>query len=702
MPRKKQINTASGSPEKEPERGIRGTPEEVVPKDEKALVDKWLKAIKARLDCKDFKRFHTLIPQWRQYAAGRQYTETDERADKQKLVRANLIYSTMVNALPQIYAKNPEIDVSPTESVEPTRYEAIKKLCTTFSIVLNNQFAPSQANIKNKAKMNIMATQTTAWGILKVLYQRDIDKDPIILQRINDTQDNIKHIEALVKSIENVEEISEHEAKREELKQQLITLEGKVEVVRAEGLVIDRVLSENLVVSENIKEPGAYREADWMAERIFGNAEWAKEMFGFSPQKATTYSKNSGGGYQQTTTTKDENELCIWELWHKKTNTIFTLCEGYSGYMREPYSPPKLGERWYPYFILVFNPLDGMLHPLSDIELLQELQDEYNETRTNLREHRRWSIPHWIGLKGSVKVKDAKAIRDADPFEIVLIEGEPGRPLRDYLEVFENPPILPALYDTAPIRVDWELVSGQPDAARGVVAKAKTLGEADYLQQGMATRMNERIDTNEDLLQDIAQYSAEILLQELTEEQVLRIAGPGAQWPQLTKDEIFDMVQIRIRAGSTGKPDKRMEQEVWMKFLPMLGDAIAQVHEFRKNNDTASADSLIKLMQETMRRFDERMDVNSFFPEQEEGEVDPQKLAMLQQQQEGAKKQLELLSAQIMKLKTEGLKNIAQAEAAELGTQIDGYLRLIEIMQQGLVNSAAQETATNESPTTIQ
>lgn len=680
---------------------VRGSEGEEIPKDEKALVKEWRKRIKARLTCQDYEQFHKAIPQWRTYARGRQHSEELSKDEQKNLVRANLIYSTMVNAVPQIYARNPEIDVDPTESVEPIRYEAIKKFCTTLSIVLNNQFSQSQANLKGKAKANVMSAQTTAWGILKVIYQRDIEKDPIIMARIEDIQDNIQHVEMLMKDIEDDMLRGEQEAKREELKHQLMALEAKVEVVRQEGMVIDRVLSENLVISGNVREIVSYPESNWMAERIYGPKEWSKKMFGFSPHKGTTYVRQ-GDSYKEGRQKEDvEEELCFWEIWDKTTNTIYTLCDGYDGYMREPYHPEKLGERWYPYFILAFNPLDGTLIPLSDVELLRELQDEYNETRTNLREHRRWSIPHWVGLSGSVSEKDAKTLRDAQPFEIALIDGDPGRKLRDYLEVFENPAIDPRVYDVQPIRVDWELISGQPDAARGVVAKAKTLGEAEYLQQGMATRMNDRVDVNEDMMQQIAQYSAEILLQELTEQQVLRITGPGATWPQLTKDETFDMVQIRIRAGSTGKPDKRLEQEVWMQFLKPITEAVIRVHEFRKAGDTATADSLIKIMQETMRRFDERLDINTFFPEQEEGQIDPQQMAIMEQQQEAARKQLELMDAQILELKSKVLKNVAEAEAKELGAQFDLYQQQIERLQQGLVSPAARASAT-ASPGTLQ
>lgn len=695
---KRPAKATTPDPEKDRER-VRGSAGEVIPQEEKALVEKWQKLIKARLKCKDFEQFHKAIPEWRTYARGRQYSEEMDKDEQKHLVRANLIYSTMVNAVPQIYARNPQIDVDPTESVLPIRYEAIKKFCSTLSIILNNQFSPAQANLKARAKANIMSTQTTAWGILKVLYQRDIVQDPIIKARMEDIQDNIKHVERLIKDIEDETQRASHEAMKEELKHQLMALEQKVEVVRQEGLVIDRVLSENLIISSNVRELGSYLQAEWMAESIYGSRDWAKDMFGFAPEKATTYVRKGEGYQAEKPKEEEQEELCIWEIWHRKTNTIYTICEGYSGYMREPYHPTRLGERWYPYFILAFNPVDGTLIPLSDVEMLRELQDEYNETRTNLREHRRWSIPHWVGLKGSISKADAKALRDAEPFELVLIEGDEGKPLRQYLEVFQNPPLDVKLYDTSAIRVDWELISGQPDAARGVVAKAKTLGEAEYLQQGMATRMNDRVDINEDMMRDMAQYAAEILLQELTPEQVQRIAGPGAIWPRLTKDEVFDMVSIRIRAGSSGKPDKRLEQEVWMQFLPLLTDAVMKVLEARKLNDHKTADTIIKLMEETMRRFDERLDINAFFPQrEEEGEVDPEQLMLMQQQNEAARKQLELMDAQIMELKSKVLKNVADAEAAEVGAQFDAYQKIIETLQQGLMNPAAPGPASTTPP----
>jgi len=648
-----------------------------------------LKQIKDRFTAKDYDTYHKNIKKWRMYARGRQYE--DDSDEKVKLVRANLIYSTLASAIPRIYARNPEIDVSPTEAVEPQRYEVIRNFCRTLQIVLNDQFSPTVGNLKAKAKANIMATQTSAMGWLKVLYQCDIRQDPIISARMEDTQDNILEIESLLSDIKDEKKREDKEKNLELLKNQMDDLKQKVEIVRYEGMVIDRVLSENLVLSEDVLEPSAYRDAEWMAERIYKSSEWVKTMFGFVPETASVYAKKESdydAERKKVEGDKKKGDLCLYERWDITSNTVYTLCEGYAGYMREPYHPEKLGQRWYPYFMLCFNPVDGTLIPLSDVEMLVELQDEYNTTRTNLAEHRKWSIPHWVGMRESLTKKDVKAIKNAEAFEMVLIDGDPTKPLRNYLDVFTNPAIDPRVYDVQPIRVDWELVSGQPDATRGNIGRAKTLGEAEFLQQGMATRMDERVDTNEDFLQEVARYTAEILLQELTPAQVQRIVGPGAVWPQLTKEENFAMVQIQIRAGSTGKPDKRYEQEVWMKLMPQMLNLITAVHEARANNQEDTAKSLIKFAQETLRRFDERIDIESFFPTEKTGEVDPAKAKAAMEQMAVAKLQMQKLIEEINKLKSESAKNFAAAEKDMIEQNFLPLMKMLELLDQSLTSGA--------------
>jgi hypothetical protein len=142
-------------------------------------------------------------------------------------------------------------------------------------------------------------------------------------------------------------------------------------------------------------------------------------------------------------------------------------------------------------------------------------------------------------------------------------------------------------------------------------------------------------------LQEIAQYSAQVLLQELTKEQVERYMGPPStkatmingelvmtmektyDWPELNKDRIFDMVDLRIRAGTTGAPDGIEDKESWLKILPMITSLSIQMQNLQAKG--MDYEHIRNLLQETLLRYDDRIDSNLFIPnveKQAEGFVD--------------------------------------------------------------------------------
>lgn len=183
------------------------------------------------------------------------------------------------------------------------------------------------------------------------------------------------------------------------------------------------------------------------------------------------------------------------------------------------------------------------------------------------------------------------------------------------------------------------MVTGLQDASRSSVVKPKTATEANILQQSLSGRVSEFRDQVEDFLQQIAQYTAEILIQELQPEQVEKIMGPHKKgklddvvnpatgqpvtgivelsydWPQLSKDEVFELVQLKIRAGTTGVPDDLDRQESWTKLLPVIQPLISQIMQFQLQGINPAA--LISLLKETVMRFDDKLDLEAFVPQLE-------------------------------------------------------------------------------------
>ena len=620
--------------------------EEVKPEvslEEKAHVKRLLKRIKSFES-----ELHERSKGWE---TARNYADGDPNGDDEKgLVRVNLVGSMLETVQPAIYAKAPEIAVTLDETITTSNYPAIKKFATTLQSALN-VFLVKDAKLKLRGKAAVRATLTATIGWVKVIYQKDRQDDPIIRNRINDTQDNIERLQALIEETrEEGGECNEYEAKLFEMQSQVTSLEHQVEIVSAEGLVVDTLQPDDVIVLDaSCRDIDEFMQASAIAHRIKMTVGAFKAQFRINPPSSSK--KYSMGGKSEKaegaiTLDDDDYIVHVYEVWSMNDMKVYTLCEGSERYVREPYCPESLGAQWYPFFGLQLRRVDGKKYPKSMVEQLIELQDEYNTRRTNASEHRKKNIPVRI-------VNKAAGITDAEitaicnrsiKTDVIGVTTDTGRSLNDALGTLAEIPFNPQMYDTADIMRDMEMVGNVQDASRGAINKAKTATEAEIMSMGMQTRTSEALDVVEDWLSDIAIYSAQLLLQECPASMIQKRFGEEAVWPELAKKEVFEMIHISIRSGSTARPNKMRERDQWIQLLPLIQDAMQKVTEFKQAGAHDLAEAIIKLLDETLKRFDERLNAKELLglgnEEGEEGQppapqgIPPEVQAQIQQAQE--------------------------------------------------------------------
>ena len=597
--------------------------------DSKALQQKWNARIKhARAH---WATFHKRVKHNRNTVAGFNWN-TDPAGKEFYGLRANLIHGTISAVLPNVYARNPEISITPAHAGAD-----IKLFCSTLEKVTNR--ALEHAQLKNRAKSTVRAALTCSFGILKVMYQRDIHRDAFIQNRINDQQENQLSIKDLQQDLQDTDQRNHHEEKLSELEDQLLGGREQSEVWAAEGLVIDRVLTENLLIDPSICEFWDYTDADWMCQVIPMKRSQAEALYKKNLSNAKIYQPGQGEPSHKRAKrlasmeldagpVTDDQQIAVLEIWDRTTQRVYTMVEGATEWLREPYSPPRAGERWYPFFLLPYQVVDGQFVGPSLVDLTERLQDEHNEARDRFNQHRDLCIPGWVA-SADINEKTIKKHSDSRFGEITIVDTE-GKPLNQVIIPRGHPKIDPIVYDTSAVRYDWEQVTGLQDAARSTVVRPKTATEANILQRALSGRVFEFKDQIEDWLQEIAQYSAQVLLQELTKEQVERYVGAPItkttmvdgqvittkektyDWPELTKERIFDMVDLRIRAGTTGSPDGIEEKEGWLKVLPMITSLSIQIQNLQARG--MDYEHIRSLLQETLLRYDDRIDSNLFIP----------------------------------------------------------------------------------------
>ena len=84
-------------------------------------------------------------------------------------------------------------------------------------------------------------------------------------------------------------------------------------------------------------------------------------------------------------------------------------------------------------------------------------------------------------------------------------------------------------------------------------------------------------------------------MREMPAEEVVRLVGPGAVWPDQGLKDIAEEVYLEVEAGSTGRPNQAVEINNWKSMLPFL----IQMGSIPST----------WLARETLRRLDDRMDL---------------------------------------------------------------------------------------------
>lgn len=624
---------------------------------EKKEVGEWFTRIKRAEQRPEHQAFVKTAAEFRKAVKGMRNGER---------VRVNLIFSTMNVILPRIYAKQPTIKCRAAERVSPREYPWIQNFGKTLELLINQQFR--RAELKKRGKGWVRAAMTVALGWLKVTYQRDYETDPETTNRIADTQDNLARVERLVAEIEaaDAEGADELELKKAELKDQLESLQAQLEVAVSQGMVIDQVDGADLIVDDGIGCLDDYKNAGFMVQKVWTtDDEFSTKHKQSVPVTATRYNRaienpDAPPVYTESKGPAGEEKgstgrwLCLYEIWDRRAQVIRTCLEGAPQWVCEPYRLDKNGRRFYPFFLLAFNWVDGEAWPMADVEQWLPLQDDAQDRDKKRSDFIKAYKPGLVGSKGAINKADVDHFVTADGLEVTLLDIE--GPINNVLQNRPNPAFDPAIYDTTDVHARMDIVSGASDAARGGVIRPKTATEASYIEQGLTSRSDDRLDMIEDVLAEMGQYTGEILLQELTKEQVLTMVGgvpieqppappvdpalaamPGAApaaepqaeveieavWPQLDREQIYNLVQIEVEAGSTGRPNKLAEREAWSTAMPMIQEAMFKIMELRQQGQQQAAKSLIALVDHSLRVLDERLTIEQFIPDAGAEELPP-------------------------------------------------------------------------------
>jgi len=343
----------------------------------------------------------------------------------------------------------------------------------------------------------------------------------------------------------------------------------------------------------------------------FVGASWIAIEYVMPVREANAYFETNiePGGSLVVRKSPDENDeemVTIWEVFDKRTQSVFFLADGWSDYVSPPLPVEPRLHRFWPVFALTLNDVEfecedhATIYPPSDVQLMKSAQKEWNRTRDELRRHRVANRPKYTAVSGTLTKKDLQSLEEVPSSGIIEMQSlMPGQKVGDLLQAIQHSPVDPTLYDVSVIKEDIMFTTGQQEANLGPAPSNVTATVGTIAEQSRLNVTSSNVDDLDGLLTDLARAGGETLLLNMSLQTVQNIAGPGAAWSEMNKELFANEVLLEIEAASSGRPNKAVEIANYERIAPLMLQAGANP-QF--------------LVREGIKRLDDRLDVEAAFP----------------------------------------------------------------------------------------
>lgn len=464
------------------------------------------------------------------------------------------------------------------------KYELMGKIGKTLEILFDYYANEQKPRLKPLMKSFVRRAKTCGVSYMMLGFQREYaELTPDDTARLEDARGKMGELQRRMQDYVDGEIPDADQDELYELELLVRDLEKQENKILREGPKFMFPRATEIIIDPRCTSLTGFIGAGWVAREFHKSPDEVKKIYNVEVTKEYTPYKEGGAGklaeYHRRSESDDDGKgekadgmVCIWEVYNKELGQTFTICDGYKGFLVEPKEPDYWMEGFWPVFALTFNETEheDELYPLSDTHDLKHVQAEYNRSREYRRLHREANKPKYAAVKGRLSDNDKKLLSDAPPHAVIEFESlGNGEKISDLVQQFESKGIDPALYETDSEMEDTLRIVGAQEAniggASGVTATEASIGEG-----GRMTSLASNVDELDEFLTDAFGALGQLMLMELSPETVAEIVGVGAVWPDLNREQVAKQISLKVRAGSSGRPNKAAELANMERGMPYL------------------------------------------------------------------------------------------------------------------------------------
>lgn len=460
------------------------------------------------------------------------------------------------------------------------RKQMVKNVGETLEIIFRYFMKEMVPDFKESMKQLVRRTEACGVGYVEIGYQRLYGKRTITQSRIADVVDQMQTLDRLRADLLD-EEMPENDAELEELKLTLAEMQSEPEVIVREGLVWDFPKSTSIIVDPQCKQLNGWVGARWIAKVIPMTSDDIKEFYGVDicagEDVSSSETRVLPHAMSKSEDSSEDKIHNVYRLYDRRTGLQYDLTEDWADFLKEPAAPEVRVEQFFPIYPLIFNAIEhkSELFPPSDVRLLRSQQKEYNRIKEALRQHRIANRPLYAMPAGALEDEDKEgqgqlALDNYPAHAVIELQGlAEDQKIGDKIQPVQKVNIDPNLYETEGTFNDIQRVSGSSEANLGGTSKA-TATESNISEGSRLSSLESNADDLDSLLTRMARDGGQVLLQELSTESAMEIAGEGAVWPELSRGELAKEIYLDIEAGSSGRPNRARDIANFKDMGPLM------------------------------------------------------------------------------------------------------------------------------------
>ena len=353
---------------------------------------------------------------------------------------------------------------------------------------------------------------------------------------------------------------------------------GEVEstfIIREDRPFLERISPYDMYVDV---DASSMNDVRWIAQRIHRPLKDVKadERYNYAARQEVSgnsfaASSNTFDGAPKDYNMNNYEVYCdIFEYYNIDTGEMSIFADTGDKFLVKPTKMPYTFG--HPFFMLRNYDIPNFFYPMGELEAIEPLQMELNETRTQMMNHRKRYSRKYLFMESAFDDFGRQALVSDEDNVMVPVKGS-----ENLANVVQAMPALinpPDFYNqSALITSDIDRVSGVSEYQRGSIPETtRTAREASIIAEAGNARVSEKLVSIENAIAACASNLIMLAQQYLTGEQTVRIVGSenAPVWLTFDKDYISGEFDFNVEAGSTAPRNESFRRDMALQIVSAL------------------------------------------------------------------------------------------------------------------------------------